>query len=123
MYAWTMLIEFNCQSATHVKNAVVFHYIHTLFHTLFNACHVCIWPCFIRFCFAEIALPELLKEPPCSQFSSFLRDLLARRNLCTAASRASGIGLIMMKHKEQFSVSAVYLCVYSYILNTLHDLI
>ena len=24
MYAWTMLTEFNCQSATHVKNAVVY---------------------------------------------------------------------------------------------------
>ena len=34
MYAWTMLTEFNCQSGTRVKNAIVFYYIHTLFHTL-----------------------------------------------------------------------------------------
>ena len=34
MYAWTMLTEFNCQSTTHLKNAVVFFYIHALFHTL-----------------------------------------------------------------------------------------
>ena len=37
----------------------------------------------------EVALPELLKEP--HHASSFLRDLLARRNLYTAASRASDV--------------------------------
>ena len=51
------------------------YYIHMLFHTLFNACHVCIWPCFVHFCYAEVALPELLKEPHHSQFSTILRDL------------------------------------------------
>ena len=30
MYAWTMLTEFNCQSATHVKNAVLFYYSHPI---------------------------------------------------------------------------------------------
>ena len=63
MYAWAMLTEFNCQSATRVKNTIAFFYIHTLFHTLFNACHVCIWPCFVYFCYVKVALPELLKEP------------------------------------------------------------
>ena len=62
MYALTMLTEFNCQSGTHVKNAIVFYYIHTLFHTL-TLVNVCIWPCFIRFCYVEVTLPELLEEP------------------------------------------------------------
>ena len=31
------------------------------------------------------------RASPCSQFSTFLRDLLARINLCIAASRASGL--------------------------------
>ena len=34
MYTWTMLTKFNCQSTTHVKNAVIFYYIHTLFQSL-----------------------------------------------------------------------------------------
>ena len=29
-----MLTEFNCQSATCVKNAIVFYYIHVILHTL-----------------------------------------------------------------------------------------
>ena len=29
-----MLTEFNCQSATHVKNTVVFYYIHVILHML-----------------------------------------------------------------------------------------
>ena len=63
------------------------------FFILFNTCHVCIWPSFVRFCYAEVALPELLEElhHAASSVSTFLRDLLARRNLCTAASRASGL--------------------------------
>ena len=28
---------------------------------LFSAYHVCIWPSFVRFCYAEVALPELLE--------------------------------------------------------------
>ena len=66
MCAWTMLTEFNCQSATCMKDAVVFYYIHTILHTLFNACHACMWPCFFHFCYkmyAEVALPELLENP------------------------------------------------------------
>ena len=46
MYTWTMLTEFDCQSATCVKNAVVFYYTHTL-HPPFNAFHIYIWPCFV----------------------------------------------------------------------------
>ena len=61
--------------------------------------------CFVRFCYAEVALPELLK----SLTSQFSRALLARRNLCTAASRASGLAAkIMMKHEVQFSVLSVF---------------
>ena len=33
------------------------------------------------------------RASPCSQFSTFLKDLLAKRNLCTAASRASGLAI------------------------------
>ena len=44
-----MYTEFNCQSATRVKNAVVFYYIHAILHTLFNVYHVCMWPCFVHF--------------------------------------------------------------------------
>ena len=76
--------------------------------------------CFVHFCYAEVALPELLK----SLTSQFSRALLARRNLCTAASRASGLAAkIMMKYKVQFSVylySVVYLCAYGYTLNILY---
>ena len=60
MYAWTLLTEFNCQSATHMENVIVFYYYSVL---LLNVCHVCIWPCFVHFCYAEVALPELLEEP------------------------------------------------------------
>ena len=34
MYAWTMLTEFNYQSATHVKNAIVFYYIYAILNSL-----------------------------------------------------------------------------------------
>ena len=30
MHAWTMLTEFNCPSATCVKNAIIFYYIHMI---------------------------------------------------------------------------------------------
>ena len=66
MCAWTMLTEFNCQSAICMKNVIVFYYIHTILHTLFNACHVCMWSCLFHLCFemyAEVALPELFEEP------------------------------------------------------------
>ena len=72
--------ELNCKSATHVINAVVFYYIHMILYTLFNVCHVYMWPYFIRFVrFVILKLPFL---PNCfrsltSQFSTFLRDLLA----------------------------------------------
>ena len=60
--------------------------------------------------YAAIALPEL---PKSQLILDFLSDLLVRRNLCIAASRASGlvsgIGFIMMKLKMQFSVSSVLL--------------
>ena len=59
------------QSATCVKNVVVFYYIYAILHTDFNAFHVSRWPCSLCFCYkmyAEVALPEVLKQPhqPCS---------------------------------------------------------
>ena len=62
MYAWTLLTEFNCQSTTHIK-MLLYSIIFMHYFILFNACRVCIRPCFIHFCYAEVALPELLKEP------------------------------------------------------------
>ena len=58
-----MLTQFNCQSATLVKNAIVFYYIRVILHTLFITYHVCMCPCFVHFYYAKVALPELLEEP------------------------------------------------------------
>ena len=92
MYAWTMLTEFNCQSATCVRNTVILYYIHMII-ILSNTCHVCTWYCFVHFCYkiyAEVPLLELL-EGPHQPLLDFPKDLLAKRNLCTAASRVSGL--------------------------------
>ena len=39
-----------------------FSIIFTHYFILLNACHVSIWPCFIHFRYAEVALLELLGE-------------------------------------------------------------
>ena len=128
--SWTMLTQFNCQSATNVKNTVIFYYIHAILHTLFfNAMHVSL---FCPYFYAKVALSELLEEPH-QPVSNFLRDLLTRRNLCTAASRESGLAamwyvldLLWWSTRCSFLFylcSVVHLRVYGYILNTLPDLI
>ena len=51
------------------------------------------WHCFAHFVllmYAEITLPELPEEIH-QPVVNFLRDLLARKNLYTAASRANGL--------------------------------
>ena len=59
-----MLALFNCLSTTGVKKAIVLYYnVHVILYTLLIACHVCISPCFVHFCYAKVALPELLEEP------------------------------------------------------------
>ena len=86
MYAWTMLTEFNLQSSTRVKNAVVFYYIHVILHTIaMSACSI-VLSIFIMKCMLKFPYLNYLK----SLTSQFSTGLLARRNLCTAASRASG---------------------------------
>ena len=53
-------VEFNCQSATHMKNAIVFYYIHTTLHTLAMS------HCFVHLRYemsAEVSLPKLLEDP------------------------------------------------------------
>ena len=63
-YTWTMLTLFNCLSTTEVKEAIVFYYnVHVILYTPLIACHACMWPCFVHFCYAKVALPKLLKEP------------------------------------------------------------
>ena len=48
--------------------------------------------CFVHFCYeyAEVSLPELLEEPH-QPALNFPKGSLARRNLCTEASRTSGL--------------------------------
>ena len=110
MYAWTMLTEFNCQSATHVKYAIVFYYIHTILHMLaMSACGI-VLSIFAMKCMLKFLYLKSLT----SQFSTFLKDLLARRNLCIAASRASGLAAkwCWQIHNDeaqmQFSVLSVF---------------
>ena len=61
--AWTLLTEFNWLSVTHMKTlwySIVFTQYFIIFSIIaMSACGFC----FVRFCFAEVALPELLKEP------------------------------------------------------------
>ena len=104
----TMLTEFNFQSATRVENTIVCYYIHAILHTFaMSACSM-VLSIFIMKCMLKLPYLSLT-----SQFSTFLKDLLARRNLCTAASRASrvsasSIGFIMIKHEMEFSVLSVF---------------
>ena len=109
-------------SLLHMWKMLLYSIIFVCYLILFNACHVCIWPCFIHFCYAELPYLTTQRASPCSQFWTYPRDLLARRHLCTAASRASGlavtyvsgVGFIMMEHKVQFSVHFKYMVQYSH---------
>ena len=133
MYAQTMLTKFNSQSSTCVKNAIVFYYIHDTSYS--NTCHVCIWHYFAIFvmkCVLKLPYLNYLKSLTI-QFSTFLRNLLARRNLCTPGFRASGLAVKWCYFHYDEAQHAVFwfICVlwysysyaYCYILNTLHDLI
>ena len=68
-YAWTMLTQFDCQSAKHVKNTVVIYYIHLLLRTLFHASHVYMWAYFVRFIMLRMPYLNYLKSLT-SQFST-----------------------------------------------------
>ena len=75
-----MLTEFNCQSATCMKNAVVFYYICAIFHILLMLDMSAYG--LVSSVFVMLKLPYLnYSKSLTSQFSTFLRDLLARRNL------------------------------------------
>ena len=119
MYAWTMPTEFNCQSAKRVKNAIVFYYIHVVLHTLaMSACNI-VLSVFVMKCMLKFPYLNYLK----SLISQLSKDLLARRNLRTAVSRASGLAAKWCwlihndKAQMQFSVLSVFcyggiLCTY-----------
>ena len=121
--------QFNCQSAIYTcENAIVFYYSQANFIVILM---LTMSACGLIFVMLKLPYPNYLKSLT-SQFSTFLRDLLARRNLCTATSRASSLeakwyGFIMMKHRMQFSVLSVLcgtpMCLQLYTINTLHDLI
>ena len=115
MYGWTMLTEFNCQSATCVKNAVVFNYIHVIATSY--ACHVCMQHCFVHFCyemFAEVSLPEVLEKPHQSVLNFPKRSFGQKKSVhCSFQGKwfsiqLSSVGFTMMKHKVQFSVLSVF---------------
>ena len=86
---------------------------------------------FIMICMLMLPyLNHLSMKSLTSQFSTFLRDLLATRTLQTAASRTSSLAVKWWRlHYDEAQgaafclCSVVYLCAYGYILNTLHDLI
>ena len=109
-----MLTEFNFQSATRVKNAVVFYYIHTILHTIaMSACSI-VLSVFIMKCMLRFPYLNYLKSLT-SQFSTFLKDLLARRNLYTAASRASGLAAkwCWLHNDEAQEAAFCFICVLS----------
>ena len=88
-----MLTELKCKSNTHMKNAIVFYYIHMILYFIFFLVHAvstCGLVLFIFVCYTQVTLLNCLKSLT-SKFSTFVRDLLARRKLCTAASRESGL--------------------------------
>ena len=59
-----MLTEFNSQSATRVKNATVFYYIHAILHTIaLSACSI-VLSVFIMKCMLKLPyLNYVLEEP------------------------------------------------------------
>ena len=114
MYAWRMLTELNFQSATCARNIIVFYYIHVILHTLtMSACIVVLsvldMKCMLKFPYLNY-LNSLT-----SQFLTFLRDLLARRNLCTATSRASSLAAkwCWLHYDQAQDVVFCFICVLS----------
>ena len=88
MCAWTIITEFNLQSATGVKNAVVFYYIQAILHTLaMSACSIVL---------SVFAMKSVLKFPYLnylnsltSQFSTFCPEETCA--LRATPSRASNL--------------------------------
>ena len=80
-------------TASHVENAIVFYYIHMILHILL-ALAMSAYGLFVHFCYTiKLRCLNCLNalKSLTSQFSTFIGDLLARRKLCTATSRASGL--------------------------------
>ena len=73
--------------------------------------------------FVMLKLPYLnYSKSLTMQSTTFIRDLLARRNLCTAASRANGItAKWYWLHYDEAQDAVFYFCGIS--VYTLHDLI
>ena len=86
-----MPTEFNCQSATRVI-IFLFYLRNTLYSLMLamSACGIGL-SIFVMKCMLKLSYLNYLKSLTI-QLSTFLRDLLARRNLYTAAaSRANGL--------------------------------
>ena len=107
-----MLTEFNFQSSTRVKNAIVFYYIHTILHMIaMSACSI-VLSIFIMKCTLKFPYLNYLK----SLTHQFSTGLLARRNLCTADSRASGLAAMWCwLHYDEAQLDALFcfICVLS----------
>ena len=107
-----MLTEFHFQSATHVKNTIVFYYIHVTLHTLaISACGIVL----SVFVMKRMKFPYLnyLKSLT-SQFLTLLKRIFWPEETCAlqlpgqVVMQLVGVGFIMMKHKMQFSVLSVF---------------
>ena len=86
--AWMMFTEFNCWSATHKKMllySIIFtrYFIH--FYACMSTCSI-VFSIFAMKCILKLPYLNYSKSLT-SQFSTFLRDILARRNLHTTASQ------------------------------------
>ena len=73
-----MLTELNCKSATHVKNAVVFYYIHVILHILL-AIAMCTCGLFVVFVILKLRCLNYLKSLT-SQFSTFVKNIWLEEN-------------------------------------------
>ena len=80
----------------------------------------CLHAAFVSSVFVMLKLPYLnYSKNLTSQFSTFLRDLLARRNLYTVTSRASGLAakwfdIVTMHAWIQLAIAPAYVLMYYY---------
>ena len=114
MYAWTMLTEFNCQSATCAKiplHSIIFtqYFIHLPY------LHVVLFCPFCYKMYAYVSLPELLEEPhqpvsyqPSKGSFGQKKPVHQLQLSGQVVQRLSGVGFMMMKHQIQFSVLSVF---------------
>ena len=96
MYAWTMLTEFNCQSATYME-ILLYSIIFTQYFIIFSmlAMSACSF-CFAHFCYTEVALSELLKEPHQPILNFRKRSSLLEYTFAIKLHRPFSLDLILM---------------------------